>query len=261
MKPSLLFRALFSIVLLLLALLPMIAPASAQQNSDLKFIAETLVVQAEGVYEADPDVAVLSFDINAQDKELKPTYDRAAQSLQRILALAEKNGVGRADISSGVLTIRPYYDGDRRKKARSYAVSGTVTLRVRDFSRLGVIMEGSVDDGITDFRSLTYELSDEESAKQKAVAEAMKRATGRASAALEAKGQKVGALRFANLDVHQFEGVSGVSAYAWERTTLSSEALDEGKNKKLVTPPPPPPLPQPQKITVHATIQCAFQIL
>ncbi|HXJ47002.1 MAG TPA: SIMPL domain-containing protein [Candidatus Dormibacteraeota bacterium] len=72
-------------------------------------------------------------------------------------------------------------------------------------------MEESVDDGFADFRSLTYSLADEEAAKQKAVSEAMKRAVGRASAALEQKGQKVGALRFANLDVKQLVGVSEMS--------------------------------------------------
>jgi hypothetical protein len=68
------------------------------------------------------------------------------------------------------------------------------------FLELGLILEGSVEDGITDFRSLTYSLADEETAKQKTAAEAMKHAMGRANAALESKGQRVDALRFANPD-------------------------------------------------------------
>jgi len=244
------------------------APSRAQQNqnNDIKFIAETLVVQADGTYQADPDLATLAFNITSQDKELKPTYDRASQSLQRILTLAEKNGVAKADISSGVLTIRPFYDGDRRKKAKSYLVQGQVTLHVRDFSRLGPILEGSVDDGITDFRSLTYSLSDEEAAKQKAVSEAMKRAVGRASAALEQKGQKVGALRFANLDVKQLVGTSEMNVYAL-RTYSATETVEVAAastgfwSKRKAAPAPPPPIPQPEKITVSATVQCAFQIL
>jgi hypothetical protein len=67
-----------------------------QNNADIKFIAETLVVQADGVYQTDPDVATLTFDVSAQDKELKPTYGRATQSLQKILALAERNGSRKA---------------------------------------------------------------------------------------------------------------------------------------------------------------------
>lgn len=64
-----------------------------------------------------------------------------------------------------------------------------------------------MEDGITDFRSLTYSLSDEEGVKQKAAAEAMKHALGRASAALESKGQKIGGLPFASINVKQLTGL------------------------------------------------------
>ena len=62
-----------------------------------------------------------------------------------------------------------------------------MVLRVRDFSHIGPILDGSVEDGVADFRSLTYSLADEESAKKQAVAEAMRRAMGRAGIALEQK--------------------------------------------------------------------------
>lgn len=238
----------------------------AQQNADIKFIAETLVVQADGTYQADPDLATLTFDISSQDKELRTTYDRASQAMTRIVALADKNGLPKSDVANGVLTVRPYYEGDRKKKAKSYLVQGQITLKIRDFSKIGPILEASVDDGITDFRSLTYSLADEESAKQKAVGEAMKRAVGRANAALEQKGQKVGALRFANLDVKQLAGVSEMGVYGYATFGRASETVEVNggsggfgrADKKL--PLAPPPIPQPEKITVSATVQCAFQI-
>ena len=240
-------------------------PAAAQ-NTDIKFIADTLVIQADGTYEADPDLATLIFDISAQDKELRQTYDRASQSMQKIITLAEKNGLAKEDLTSGVLTVRPYYDGDKRKRAKYYIVQGQVTMKIRDFSKLGPILEGSIEDGITDFRSLTYSLADEEAAKKKAVAEAMRRAVGRANAALEQKGQKVGALRFANLDVKQLVGVSRMDVYqvaqyraAMMETVEVSSGGGGGYPKKMPAA-PPPPIPQPEKITVSATVQCAFQI-
>ena len=258
MKSSLALATILTTLLTALAF-----PAGAQ-NSEIKFIADTLVIQADGKYEADPDLATLAFDISSQDKELKPTYDRASQSLQKILALAERNGVGKSDISTGVLTVRPFYEGDRKRRAKSYLVQGHIRLQVRDFSRLGPILENSVDDGITDFRSLTYSLSDEEAAKQKAVAEAMKRAIGRAGAALEPKGQKVGALRFANVDVKTLTGVSEMNVYALQQLGLAqtievdASNVDSSRKSKL---PAPQAIPQPEKITVSATVQCAFQIL
>ncbi|MBZ5539626.1 MAG: SIMPL domain-containing protein [Acidobacteriia bacterium] len=257
-------RPISSLGFLVLFSLFFLPHTAGAQNPEVKFIADTLVVQADGTYEADPDLAILTFDISAQEKELKLAYDKATQSMRKIVDLAERNGLKKDDISMGVLTVQPFYEGDRKKRARSYRVSGRLVLRVRDFSKLGTLLDESIQDGIADFRSLTYSLADEEAAKQKAVAEAMKRAIGRASAALEQKGQKVGALRFANLDVKQIVGVSRMDAYTMaEYNTLQAiEVADSGgmfsKNKRAAA--PPPPVPQPEKITVSATVQCAFQI-
>ena len=241
-------------------LLLILAPIVRAQSSDVKFIADTLVVEADGTYAADPDLATLTFNIFSQDKDLKLTYSHASEAVERIVALAQKNGIPKDDVSSGILTVRPFYDGDRKKKAKSYAVSGLVTVKVRDFSKIGSILEGSVDDGITDFRSLTYSLSDEEAAKQKAVGEAMRHAVGRASAALAQKGQKVGSLRFANLDVKQLVGVSTLELYSMIQTIPGAANEQAGTRGYAKAAPPPPPLPQPEKITVSATVQCAFQI-
>jgi hypothetical protein len=130
-------------------------------------------------------------------------------------------------------------------------------LKVRDFSKLAAIMEESVTDEITDFRSLTYSLADEEAAKQHAVAEAMRRALGRANAALEQKGQKVGALRFASLDVKQLVGVARLYSLSVNETV---EVKGGGGVFASHAAPPPPPLPRPEKTKVSATVQCAFQI-
>ena len=93
--------ALCSALLLVCAL-----PAHAQ-NTDVKFIADTLVVQADGTFQADPDLATLTFDISSQEKELKPAYEKASQAMQKIVAIAAKNDLKTEDVSSGVLTVLP----------------------------------------------------------------------------------------------------------------------------------------------------------
>lgn len=238
------------------------ASGLSAQNPDVKFIADTLVVQADGKFEADPDLATLTFSVFAQDKNLKQTYDRASQSMKKIADIAEKNGLKKEDVTFGVLTVRPFYEGDRKKRAKFYVVQGRIVLRVKDFSKLGPVLEDSVEDGITDFRSLTYSLADEEVAKQKAAADAMRSAMGRATAVLQQKDQKIGTLRFANLDVKQLIGVANVDVYSVAEyntnATTESRVGSLWSAKKMVAPPPPPP--QPEKITVSATVQCAFQI-
>ena len=222
------------------------------------------MVQADGNFAADPDLATLTFSVFAQDKNLKQTYDQASQSMKKIADIAEKNGLKKEDVTFGVLTVRPFYEGDWKKRAKSYVVQGRIVLRVRDFSKLGPLLEDSVEDGITDFRSLTYSLADEEAAKQKAAADAMRSAMGRATAVLKQKGQKIGTLRFANLDVKQLTGVASVDVYsAAEYNGYPATTESRGGvlwSAKEVAPPPPPPPPQLEKITVSATVQCAFQI-
>jgi uncharacterized protein YggE len=140
-------------------------------------------------------------------------------------------------------------------------VQGQIILKVRDFSHIGPILDGSVEDGIADFRSLTYSLSDEEAAKKQAVAEAMRRAIGRAGIALEQKGQKLGGLRYMSLDVKQLYGVAQLQNLPVVADMAEvAETNGGGLFRKKAPPPPPPPPPQPEKIAVTASVQCAFQI-
>jgi uncharacterized protein YggE len=138
-----------------LALTLLLASASLRaQSPELKFIADTLVVQADGTYEADPDLATMTFRIFSQEKELNKAYDTATQSMSRISALATNNGLKKEDVRSGVLTVAPVYEGDRKKRARSYYVQGEMVLRVHDFARIGPTLDESVDDAVADFRSI-----------------------------------------------------------------------------------------------------------
>jgi uncharacterized protein YggE len=236
---------------------------AGQQSPDVKFVADTLVVQAEGSYESDPDLATLTFDISTREKELKQAYAKASQSMRMIVEVAERNGLGKESIHTGVLTVTPYYEGDRKQRARSYQVKGEVVLKVQDFSKVGPIMDDSIQDGIADFRSLTYSLANEEAAKKKAVADAMQRALGRATVALEQTKQKLGPARSVNLEVSNLVGIAQVGLFNYDALGSFAELQDGnrgGTSRAKVAPPPPPPPVQPGKITISAAVQCVFQI-
>jgi uncharacterized protein len=237
------------------------AAVAHAQAPEARFVAETLVVQAEGSFELDPDLGTLAFDISSQDKDLKTAYDKARQSAQRIVDLAEKNGLKKQDVTLGILSLTPTYD--RKYRAKSYSVQGHITLKVHDLSLLGPILDGAIEQGVVEFRSLTYSLQDEEGAKQRAVAAAMHSAVGRASAALGQSGQKLGAVRYANIDVKQLVGITQVQP-SQLLSLQTIEVLGGTENRSAAVPsaPLPPPFPAvtPEKITVSATVQCAFQI-
>lgn len=232
-------------------------PALAQQNEQTKFIADTLVVQANGTFEAEPDLATLTFDITSQDKDLTQAYTKATQSMQQIVAVAEKNGLTKQEVSTGVLTLTPSSDVGRNRKPKSYYVQGEIVLKVHDFTKIGAILNDSVENGLANFRSLEYSLENEESAKARAAADAMHNAIERAKAALAQNGQKPGSIRYANVDVGQIAGIT-------EFSRLEAYGKLESADSISAPPPAPPavmaPPVQPGKITVSATVQCAFQI-
>ena len=242
-------RATGAAVVLLLA-----AFSASAQTQDVKYVADTVVVQAEGQYEADPDLATLTFQVSAQEKELRKAYERATESLNRIVRLAERNRVAKDDVSTGSFTVFPIYDwSDKKRKARAYRVESRVTLRVRDFSRIGTLIDDSVEEGIVDFRSLTYSLADEEAAKQRAIAEATRRAEARARAAL-GDSRKLGALRYASVDVQQPIGIARFEAMPEMMVT------EIGVARAKAPEPPPMALPSPEKIRITATVHCVFQM-
>jgi uncharacterized protein YggE len=104
----------------LFGLLLLVCSLALAQAPEVKFVADTLVVQADRSYEADPDLATMTFQIFSQDKDIKPAYAAATQSMQRIVDLAGQNGLKKEDVTTGVLTVAPVYEGDRKKRARSY---------------------------------------------------------------------------------------------------------------------------------------------
>jgi uncharacterized protein len=245
---------------LTLALVALCVPrVQSQQGAQVKFVADTLIVEAEGTYESDPDQALLAFDVSVQGKELKQAYTKAAQAMRQIVEVAERNGLSKDAIQTGVLTVTPYYEGGgRNRKVRAYTVQGHVQLKVQDFSKVGPILDDSVQEGVVDFRSLTYSLANEEAAKQKAVADAMQRALGRATIALQQSKQKLGATRYVNLEVRNLVGVSEVENLPLPSVNVDSFGLFM-PHKRTAPPPPAPPV-RPGKIAITATVQCVFQI-
>jgi hypothetical protein len=224
------------------------------QVPEVRQLADTVVVQAEGQYEADPDLATLTFHVSVQEKELRKAYERATQALNRIVSLAERNALAKADISAGTFTVFPVYDwSDRKRRARAYRVDSRVVLRVRDFSKIGTLIDESVEEGIVDFRSLSYSLEDEEVAKQRAVAEATRRAEARARAALGDHTRKLGALRYLSVDVQQPIGIVRL-----EETPRAFMEMKAREATGMVAPAPPPV--SPEKIRVTARVQCVFQL-
>jgi len=224
-------------------------------SQDVKLPLDTLTVEATGEFEAEPDRATIAFFIRVQERGMRKAYDLAGASLQRILQVAQRNGLGSREIQTGRLSVLPVQDwNDKKLKARAYRVEGTVKLIVTDFAKIGPLIDDSVQEGIVDFRSLTYSLVDEESAKQQAITQAMHRAQSRAKAALGENGRQLGALRTISVDVQTVQPRTQLLGYAGG---LAMMRADDDAKMALA---PPAADSSPERVRVLANVKCLYQV-
>lgn len=240
-------------------LLPVLVLPNLSAAQEARYVADTIVVEAQASEEAEPDLATLVFHVSVQEKNLPRAYERATAALEKIRKLAERNGLRKDEVTAGAFTVLPIYDwADRKHRARAYRVENTVTMRLADFPRIGALVEGAVDEEIVALRSVSYGLRDEEAAKLRAVAAAMRRAEARAQAALQGNSRRLGSLRHASVDV---KAAVPVLRQPFP-LGAAAEAVEVSAGEMAARTREVPPLPQttPEKIRISASVACVYQL-
>jgi uncharacterized protein YggE len=164
----------------------------------------TVFVGADGKFEAAPDTAQVQFNISAQEDTAKAASDRASKASDQIRQILRNNGVAPKDAQIGYFSIQPVYD--YRKPARklvAYRVNSSVTLKLKDFTKVGPITQQLSDMDVTENTSVSYTLENMDSAKVRAVQDAFQRAKTEAAAVAQAGGRALGELSYASVDTQE----------------------------------------------------------
>jgi uncharacterized protein len=166
----------------------------------------TVFVGADGKFEANPDTALVQFNIAAQEDNSKAAYDRASKAAEQVRQILRSNGIEPTAAQLGYFSIEPVYDYTKAKrKLVAYRVNVNVSLKLKDFTKIAPIVQQLSDADVTDDQSITYQLDDMEAAKTKAVEDAYRRARASADAVARAGGRTLGELSYASVDT--FENV------------------------------------------------------
>jgi uncharacterized protein len=161
----------------------------------------SIYVGADGKFEANPDTALVQFNIGAQADQLKPAYDHATQAAEQIRQALKKNGIDIKDAQIGFFSVAPMFDWKNPKqKVVGYKVSSSIRIKLHDFTKVGTLAEafGSMD--VTENQTISYVLENAESAKARAAEDAFRRAKDEAGAIAQAAGRQLGELSYASVD-------------------------------------------------------------
>jgi uncharacterized protein YggE len=191
------------ITLVLASVLALTAFASAQSPT-LTAIPNAVYVGADGKFETAPDIALIQFNISAQADTAKEAYDQASKEADATRQVLRSNGIDPKSAEIGFFSLNPIYDWKNpKRKIVAYQVTTSVTLKLKDFSKIAPVTQQLADASVSESQSLSYTLDSTEEAKAKAVADAYRRARASAQSLATASGRTLGELSYASVDTFE----------------------------------------------------------
>jgi uncharacterized protein len=230
----------------LLAVLLMLCWAEAQTPTPAVQV-NTIYAGADGKFEAAPDTAVLRLDIAAQQDTSRAAYDHAAAAADRVRQAIRANGLDPKELQIGSYSVQPMYDWKNPKhKVVGYRVSTSLTLKLRDFTKIGGIVEQTADIDDMQSQALSYTLDNVETAKAKAAEDALHKARNQAAAVATAGGRTLGEMVYASVDVTQ--------------PVVFAQPMMQRAAIAGVAAPPPTAEFTPQAVTINAHVNAMFAL-
>ncbi|MGA2903793.1 MAG: SIMPL domain-containing protein [Candidatus Korobacteraceae bacterium] len=220
--------------------------ALAQERSNNP-LPNTVWVGADGKFESDPDTALVQFGVSAQEEKLQDATQKASQAAEQIRQLLRANGLDPKDAQISRFTTQPVYDyKNPKRKLVGYRVDANISLKLKDFSKIGPIAQALANLDVTD-TSISYLLEDMDAAKVKAVEDALRRAHNEANAVAQSSGRTLGELSYASVDVYEQQPIRPMMA---KMAPMAAEAA----------PPPPTAEFSAEKITVTSHVNALYNL-
>jgi len=187
-----------------LSVLLLFSSLASAQAPTINAAPNTLFTGADGKFEAAPDTALVQFNISAQADNAKAAYDLASKQAEQTRQILRDNGIDPKSAQIGTYSIDPMYDWKTAKrKLIGYRVYTGVTLKLKDFAKIGPLTQQLADAAVVESQSITYTLDNMDEAKSKAVEDAYRRARASAEALSKAAGRMVGELSYASVDTYE----------------------------------------------------------
>jgi hypothetical protein len=224
-------------------------PSFAQEHPAVTALPNTVYVGADGKFESPPDTAVIQFNISVQEGSSQAAYDHASKDAEQVRQVLHANGIEPKAANIGFLSVQPMYDWKNPKqKVVGYRVTTDVTLKLKEFSKIGPITQQLAEANVSESQTLNYTLESMDDAKNKAVEDAYRRARNSAETIARASGRGLGELSYASVDTFENPRV------------VAGPRMARAMSAMAGAPPAPTEEFTPQTVTVTAHVNALFNL-
>jgi uncharacterized protein YggE len=233
--------------IVILGAILVLSALSMAQAPTLNALPNTIFVGADGKFETAPDTALIQFNISAQADNAKDAYDQAGKQAEATRQVLRANDIDPKTAEIGFFSVNPQYDWKNPKhRVIGYQVTTSVSLKLKDFSKIAPITQQLADASVGESQSLSYTLDSTEEAKSKAVADAYRRARASAQSLANASGRTLGELSYASVDT--FENIHMPAPMHRMAATMAVQG------------PTPTEEFSPQNVTITAHVNAMFEL-
>ena len=227
--------------LILIAFLPAFAACSPSlaQTRVLEISSDRWIeVTGEGSVRAIPDFARVTLGVTTTGKDAREAMAANAKSANALVALIKSEGVSPADIQTSDVSISPMFSNPPPAQASAptiigYSVSNSVTVAVRDISRLGALLDKAVSAGANAIYGIGFGENDPGALIDKARPLAVADARRKAEIYALAGGAKIGRL----MELTEQPGARPVAfaTRAYAAGAAAPMPIEAGEDKLTVT--------------------------
>jgi uncharacterized protein len=153
----------------------------------------TLNVNINSDVKKAPDIATISAGVVTTSRTAKAAMEDNARRMSSAFAALKAAGVADRDMQTSGVNLAPQYvyEANQRPRITGYQATNRVTVRLRNLTAIGQVLDALVAQGVNEINGPTFGLDNPETELDKAREEAMTKAMSRANLYARASGMRV----------------------------------------------------------------------
>src|SRR3989344_1657362 len=188
------FWVILNVVLVLAGLFLIVSGNAIWKQGAAFYPARVITVSAEGKSVVAPDLATLSFSVVSQGKDPVKLQEDNNTKINNALDFVKAQGIEAKDIKTSNYDLSPNYRWDEKTRASlidGYTLNQSIVIKVRDLSKVGILLGGLPSKGINQIGGVNFSIDDPDKFLNEAREEAFMKARSKAEAMAKYNGVRL----------------------------------------------------------------------